>query len=145
MTARDHNKLLSIFYFIMAGLQLLGGVFMFLVYVGLGGFMMSSSSREDEQVMGGVFMGVGVLVGLICIAFGLLTLFAGFKVKNVQSIGRTLGIVISIISLFSVPIGTALGIYGLWFFFGDMGKNLYAGVEPGSYAPPPPPQPGNWQ
>jgi hypothetical protein len=145
MTARDHNKLLSIFYFIMAGLQLLSGAFMFIVYVFLGGAMMSASNREEDQLMGGVFMGVGIVVGLFCLVIGAVTLFAGFKVKNVQPIGRTLGIIISILSLFSVPIGTALGIYGLWFFFGDMGKNLYAGVEPGSYAPPPPPQPGNWQ
>ena len=145
MTARDHNKLLSIFYFVLAGLQLFIGIFMFIVYVVLGGAMMSTSNREDEQIMGGVFMGVGVLVGLICVGIGALTLFTGFKVKNVQKIGRTLGIITSILVLLNFPIGTALGVYGLWFFFGDMGKNLYAGVEPGSYSPPPPPQPGNWQ
>jgi hypothetical protein len=145
MTARDHNKLLSIFYFIQAGLQLVAGIFVFIIYVVLGGAMMSVSNRSDEQMMGGFFMGMGVIVGLICVALGAFTLFTGFKVNKVQPIGRTLGIVLSILVLLSFPIGTALGIYGLWFFFGDMGKNLYAGVEPGSYSPPPPPQPGTWQ
>ena len=145
MTARDHNKLLSIFYFIQAGLQIALGGFMFIFYVILGGAMVSTSRREEEQMVGGIFMGVGVLVGLVCLAFGAFTLFTGFKVKNVRPIGRTLGIVLSILVLLSFPIGTALGIYGLWFFFGDLGKNLYAGVEPGSYTPPPPPNPGTWQ
>src|SRR5215204_3718880 len=145
MTARDHNKLLSIFYFIQAGLQLVGGVIFFIVYVVLGGAMLSASRGNDEQIMGGVFMGLGVIIGLLCIVLGAVTLFTGFKVHKVQPIGRTLGIILSILILLSFPIGTALGVYGLWFFFGDMGKNLYAGVEPGSYAPPPPPQPGTWQ
>lgn len=145
MTARDHNKLLSIFYFIQAGLQLIGGVIVFIVYVVLGGAMMSSSSRGDEQMMGGIFMGMGVLIAIVCLVMGAFTLFTGFKVHKEQPIGRTLGIILSILVLLSFPIGTALGIYGLWFFFGDMGKNLYSGLKAGSYAPPPPPAPGNWQ
>lgn len=143
MTARDHNKLLSIFYFVAAGLQLIGGVFMAIVYIFLGGAMMSASSRDDEQLMGGVFMGVGVLIGIIMIAIGAFTLFTATKVYKTQPIGRTLGIILSIVVLLSFPIGTALGIYGLWFFFGDLGKGLYAGT--GSPMPPPPPGPSSWQ
>ncbi|HKX84160.1 MAG TPA: hypothetical protein VJL58_08070, partial [Pyrinomonadaceae bacterium] len=106
--------------------------------------MLSSSSREEEQMMGGVFIGVAVVVALIILVFGGLTLFTAFKVLKVKPIGRTLAIAVSILSLFSVPIGTALGIYGLWFFFGDMGKSLYAG-NTGSPYPPQPPNPGTWQ
>jgi hypothetical protein len=129
----------------MGGLQLLGGAFMFIVYVFLGGAMLSTSNRQDDQVMGGVFMGVGIVFGLVFLALGAFTLLTGFKVNKLKPIGRTLAIIISILSLFSFPIGTALGIYGLWFFFGDMGKSLYAGMGQGSYSPPPPPAPGNWQ
>ncbi len=143
MTARDHNKLLSIFYFIAAGIQLLGGVFMAIIYIFLGGAMLSASSREDDHIMGGVFMGVGVLVGIVMIAVGAFTLFTAMKVRKVSPVGRTLGIIISILVLLSFPIGTALGIYGLWFFFGDLGKSLYWGG--GSSMPPPPPAPNSWQ
>jgi hypothetical protein len=145
MTARDHNKLLSIFFFVLAGLQLLGGGIMAVVYIFLGGAMMSTSSREDEQLMGGVFLGVGVVVGLVMVVLGGLSLLTATKILKVRPIGRTLGIVLSILVLLSFPLGTALGIYGLWFFFGDAGKNLYAGVTPGNYAPPSPPSPGTWQ
>ena len=144
MTAQDHNKLLSIFYFVMAGLQIVGGGLMAVIYVFLGGAMMSSSSRDDEQIMGGVFMGVGVVIGLVMLVFGGLTLLTATKVLKVKPVGRTLGIVVSILVLLSFPIGTALGIYGLWFFFGDAGKNLYAQAS-GSSFPPPPPMAGNWQ
>lgn len=145
MTARDHNKLLSIFYFIMAGLQLFAAIFVFIMYVGIGGVLMSSSTRDDEQMMGGFFVGMGVFVALIILAIGAFTLFTAFKVLREQPIGRTLGIIISILVLLSFPFGTALGIYGLWFFFGEVGKNFYAGLSPGSPMPPSPPSPSSWQ
>lgn len=144
MTAREHNKLLSIFYFVMAGLQLFGGIIVALVYGVIGGVALTSGTREEDQIMGGVFLGMAVVVGLIILVFGGLTLLTAFKVLKEKPIGRTLGIIVSILSLFSFPIGTALGVYGLWFFFGDMGKSLYAG-NTGSPYPPQPPSPGTWQ
>lgn len=146
MTARDHNKLLAIFYFVMAGLQLLGGIFMFIVYVVLGGAMMSTSSRDEDQMVGGIFMGIGVIAGIVMLLIGLLTLFTASSVLKQKPIGRTLAIVLSILSLFSIPLGTALGIYGLWFFLGDTGKNFYDGLSgSASSPPPPPPAPNSWQ
>ena len=86
MTAREHNKLLAIFYFVMAGLQLFGGVIVALVYGVIGGAMLSSSRREDEQVMGGVFIVMAVVVGLIILVFGGLTLLTAFKVLKEKPI-----------------------------------------------------------
>jgi hypothetical protein len=145
MTARDHNKLLSIFYFIQAGLQLFGGIIIFVVYVILGGAMMSTS-REQDQMMGGVFMGMGVVFGIVMLVLGAFTLLTAFNVLKEKPVGRTLGIIISILVLLSFPLGTALGIYGLWFFFGEAGKNFYASLGgSGSPGPPPPPAPNSWQ
>jgi hypothetical protein len=57
---------------------------------------------------------------------------------------RNWGIAASIICLLSVPLGTALGVYGLWFLFGEEGKRHYLGG--GDYAPRSfPPPPNNWQ
>lgn len=144
MTARDHNRLLAIFYFVMAGLQLLGGIFVALIYGIMGGAFLSTARGGEEQIMGGVFLGMAVLVGLIMLAIGGFTLLAGFKVFKEKPVGRVLGIIISCLVLLSFPLGTALGIYGLWFFIGDLGKNFYAGLS-GSAAPPPPPMPSSWQ
>ncbi len=146
MTGKEHNKLLSIFFFVQGALQLLGGVIMGVLYAGIGGAMLANSRREDEQVIGGIFMGVGILVAILMLAFAAFDLLIGFKMLKEKPIGRTLGIIGSILSLFSFPLGTALGVYGLWFLFGDVGKQFYAlAGHDGQrlYAPPPPPN--SWQ
>ena len=146
MTAQEHNRLISIFFHIQGGLQVLAGILMVLIYIGAGGFFMAAASREDEQFIGGLLIVVGIVVAVIVFAFAILDFYAAFKIGKTQRIGRTLGIVLGILSLFSFPIGTALGVYALWFFFGDMGKTLYnvdgSGTGP-QYAPPPPAN--SWQ
>ena len=144
MTARDHNKLLSIFFFIMGGLQLFAGVIVIFVYGGLGTVMLSTARKSEEQTMGGVFLVLAVVVGLFVLAFAGLFLFTGWKLLKEQAIGRTLGIIGSILSLMSFPLGTALGVYGLWFFFGDQGKAFYSGYR-GNLNSQPPPPPNSWQ
>ena len=145
MTARDHNKLLSIFYFIMGGLQLLAGGFVAIGYGLIGVWALSAGTREEDRMVGGIFIVMAVVVGVILLAISAFTLLAGFKVFKERPIGRTLGIIISILSLMSFPLGTALGIYGLWFFFGEVGKNFYASLAQASPYPPQPPPPSSWQ
>lgn len=142
MTARDHNNLLSIFFFIQGGLVLLAGIFIVLMYGIMGGTMAATSTRGEEQMIGGIFVVVSVVMGIVMLLFAGLYLFTGFKMRKEQKIGRTLGIIGSILALFSFPLGTALGVYGLWFLFGD-GRALYEGGQAGmDYTPPPP---NSWQ
>lgn len=144
MTPKDHNKLLSIFFFIMGGLQLLAGIFVGVIYGGLGTFMMANARRSEDQNVGGVFIVMAIVITLLILAFAGLFLFTGWKLHKEQPIGRTLGIIGSILSLMSFPLGTALGVYGLWFFFGDQGKAFYSGFR-GDLNQNPPPPPNNWR
>lgn len=142
MTARDHNKLLGIFFLVNGGLSAFGGVLFALMYGGIGTMLLTSAKEQEAQAVGGIFMVIGVLVGLLILVFSVFYLFTGWKVFKEAEIGRTLGIVASILSLWSFPLGTALGVYGLWFFFGDEGKAFYSG---GNYSERVPPPPNNWQ
>lgn len=145
MTAQEHNRLISIFFHVQGALQLFAGVLFVLMYIAFGGYFMLGM-HGDAQFVGGLLIVVGIVSAIIVFAFAALDFYAGFKIGKVQKIGRTLGIVLGILSLFSFPVGTALGVYSLWFFFGDMGKALYnvdgAGHGP-QYSPPPPPS--SWQ
>ncbi|MFN6964778.1 MAG: hypothetical protein ACK4S4_13565 [Pyrinomonadaceae bacterium] len=144
MTANDHNNLLGIFFLIKAGLAALVGVFMMLIYAGVGVAMLGMGTRDEDQIVGGVMFVVGLLVGLCVLALAAFFFFTGVKLRRRAAIGRTLGIVASILALLNFPLGTALGIYGLWFLLGDLGRSLYdgGGQGPGFQAPPPP---SSWQ
>ena len=145
MTARDHNNLFGIFVLIQGGIALLMGLAFVVLYGVLGATMFGTAHRQEDQMMGGVFLAVGVIVGVICILVAAFYFFTGIKIRKMASIGRALGIAVSILSLFSFPLGTALGIYGLWFFLGDLGKSLYSGQPSYSGVRNVPPPPSSWQ
>lgn len=146
MTAREHNNLLGILIMIKGGLVALIGILFGLIYGGVGVAMLGTARRDEEQIAGGAVMAFGVIFAIVMICVAAFDLFTGAKLRKMAPIGRILGIIVSIMSLFSFPFGTALGVYGLWFLFGDMGKSLYLGPAASSagYAPPPPP-PNSWQ
>ena len=144
MTARDHNNLLGIFIMIKGGILAFVGILLGLIYGGVGVALLGAAKKQDEQIAGGALMAFGVVIGLFLIAIAIFDLFAGSRVRKVAPVGRVLGIIVCIMSLFSFPLGTALGIYGLWFFFGDLGKSLYLGSEAPAGACDPPP-PNSWQ
>ena len=146
MTPQEHNRLISILFHVQGGLQVLAGLILVAVYIGMGGVFIAAADRQEQQLVGGIFVVVGIVTAVIVFAFAALDFYAAFKIGRLQPIGRTLGIVVAILSVMSFPLGTALGAYALWFFFGDLGKALYnidgAGSGP-QYSPPPPPN--SWQ
>jgi hypothetical protein len=74
-------------------------------------------------------------------------IIGGYKLWKERPNARTWGIIGSIVSCLSFPLGTAAGVYGLWFLFGDIGKQYYLGGSPQNAfnVPPQPPPPSSWQ
>lgn len=143
MTAKEHNNLLGIFFLVQAGLQIFGGIVAVIIYVAMGAFMVTSVRESEAQAMGGFFIIMAVFVGIFVLLFAAFYGFAGMKIRRGESIGRVLGIIGSALALLSFPLGTALGIYGLWFLLGEQGKAFYNNHQMASSNPPPPPH--GWQ
>ena len=144
MTAREHNNLLGIFILVQGGLTMLVGLILVLVYAGIGIAMMGGGRDDEARMVGGIMFGAGIFIGLLVVLFSIFYFFTGVKIRKVQNIGRTLGIVVSVLSLFNFPLGTALGVYGLWFLLGDLGKGLYLGnSQTAGFNSAPPPN--SWQ
>ncbi|HUF03014.1 MAG TPA: hypothetical protein VMM38_02455 [Aridibacter sp.] len=141
MTARDHNRLLGIFFLIISGLSALGGIFIALIYGGMGTMMLTSVREREMQTVGGIFVVLAVVMSVMILIFSVFYFVTGWKIYKEAQAGRILGIIASILCLMNFPLGTALGVYGIWFFFGDMGKALYEGGM-SSHVPPPP---NSWQ
>ncbi len=147
MTAKDHNKLLGIFHLVQGGLQAFGGIVIGLVYGVLGIVFSANAHRPDEQFLGTMFIVLAFIIAPLVLIFAGINLTAGYKMLKEKPGARTWAIIASIVCLPGIPLGTALGVYGLWFMFGEEGKQFYlnGGQERQpmfGYTPPPP---NNWQ
>jgi len=145
MTARDHSKLLGIFFLIAGGFGVLIGLFVGVVY-GLLGIAFMATAKAEGAVMGGIFVVLAIVIGFLLLLLGGLHLMSGWKLYKGQASAKTWATISSILVLLNFPIGTALGVYGLWFLFGDVGKAFFSGNMDSTvagYTSPPPPQ--SWQ
>ncbi len=88
MTMKDHNKILATIFFIL-------GVMQAFAWIAIGGWY------------GGEWM---VLI------YSILYMFTGFQMHNEREGAKALGIIASLLCLPSFPIGTAIGVYGMWYF-----------------------------
>lgn len=147
MTAKEHNRLVGIFLMAHGGLQGAIMLLMCIIYFVIGSAMVVGGRRGEEQMVGAVFIGVILLIAAISLIFVVPQIIGGYKLWKEKPNARTWGIVGSIISCLSFPIGTAAGVYGLWFLFGEEGKAFYlgGGNRPMFQNPPEPPQPNSWQ
>jgi len=96
------------------------------VFVGLG-LSLASESGDGKQagigILGGIFTIIFyVVLGLICV---LPTALASWKMFKRKASARIWATVAAIVILPVLPMGTALGIYALWFLFSAEGKHFY--------------------
>jgi hypothetical protein len=112
----EHIKMLSIFHFVVAGLALLGVVFLFLHY-----FLMSSvfsnpeiwKSQKDAPPLPKDFLKnfvwfyifMGAIFGTMCV----LNLLSGLFLR--QKRHRTFSLVVGGLNCLQIPFGTVLGIF----------------------------------
>jgi cytochrome bd-type quinol oxidase subunit 2 len=142
MTAKEHGKLLGILHLIQGGLQAFGGIFFAVIYGGLGLAFRANAQKPEEQTMGTIFVILAFVLAPIILILAGVNLTAGYKLLKEKAGARTWGIVASVIALAGFPLGTALGVYGLWFLLGEEGKRFYlGGSQQNMFNPPPPP---NW-
>jgi hypothetical protein len=109
---QQHVRMLGILWVAISALHVIGGFAVFVVANTIFGHVhrMGYSAPPGPPFLHALLTIVACAI-LIKAAFGFL---AGWGLLNREPWARVLTIVLSFISLFNVPLGTALGIYGLW-------------------------------
>ena len=103
------------------------GVFALFFLTGIG---VASQDPEAVRILTFVgFAGSGFLIALALPGF-----FAGYGLLKRRRWGRFLAIVVAVIDLFEIPIGTAIGIYGLWVLTADEAGEHFTPVPSGAPA-----------
>src|SRR5262245_52234531 len=119
MTAKEQNKLAGIFLLAHGALYGLMMMVFGLIYVGIGAAMFAGARRQEDQFAGIAMAVVMIVVVLFALLFALPQIIGGYKMIKERPNARTWGIVGSIISCLSFPLGTAAGVFGMVFLFGE--------------------------
>lgn len=113
---RDHVRILGWLNIVLGGLGLLGAVIVFLVFGGIAGIVGIAGHDDPDAVRMAVpVLGVlGTVIPLIIAVLSLPGIIVGVGLLRFEGWARILGIILSALNLLHVPLGTLLGIYGLW-------------------------------
>ena len=154
MTGRDHAKLLGLLFWLLTGFQIaivgLIGVF----YVFFFGIIFSSMPHRPNDPPPEMFLPIMIFVVAILListlAFSIPKVVAGYGLRKEKSWARVWAIVACCMAVMSVPLGTAVGVYGLIFLLGDNGKAYfedpnYGRIGDGIGANIAAPVPNSWQ
>jgi hypothetical protein len=119
-----HVKVLAWLYIIFGILgTLLGLGFMALLsFIGIAG-----AASDPDAWMALPILGItGAALGVFLLIVSLPGIIAGAGLLKYRPWARILTIVLSALNLMNFPIGTVLGIYGLWVMLSDEGSRLFA-------------------
>lgn len=104
-----HVKVVAIVYLVFGALAAIGAFVVLVAFLTGAGLFANSGAGG----LAGFLAGLGMFVFVIVAAFAVLYILAGTFLLKQRRAGKGWGIAAAIPSLFSFPIGTALGVYAL--------------------------------
>ena len=111
-----HVKTVGILHIVFGSLGILAAVFFLLLFGSIASVvsLSDSTSARDAAIAVPILGGIGTILFVVIGAISLPGLIGGIALVRLAPWSRVFMIVISALDLLSVPIGTALGIYGIW-------------------------------
>ena len=109
----QHVKVLGILNIVYGAMIALAGVVVLAIFGGLAG-VVGMSGEQDAEVGAGVLGLIGTILPIILFVLAAPSIIAGVGLLKYQGWARILTIVLSALHLLSLPLGTALGVYGFW-------------------------------
>ena len=107
---RTHVRLIGILWLAMSAFNVLGGVVLLII----ANTMFGRLSRFGAMDAPGFLQPLLSFVAIFILAKACLGFIAGIGLLQQQHWARMVALVVAFLSLFNIPLGTALGIYTLW-------------------------------
>ena|SRR5437868_14941249 len=109
-----HVKVIGILHIVLGGLGILAGFIVLLVLGGAAGLVGLNADSHDSLTAIPILGGIAGFVFILLLALSLPSVIAGWGLIRYRPWARIMTIVLSVLHLFNIPFGTALGVYGLW-------------------------------
>ncbi len=126
---QTHVKVLGVLYLALSAFFLLAAMVLFVTMSGSAAIVGATAEPEDAAIAIPILGIAGTALSLFLCVFALPGLAAGYGLLTQKPWGRILGIVLSAISLINIPLGTAVGVYGLWVLLHKETERLFEPVK----------------
>lgn len=111
-----HKQVLGILNIVYGSFGVMAALVLFLIFGGVIGLLHVVARQDPDAILAVPFVGlVGGAIACTLLISSLPSVLTGIGLLKGASWARILLIVVSAIHIFSIPVGTALGIYGLWY------------------------------
>lgn len=130
---QTHVKVLAILHIVFGGLGLLAAAFLLLLFGGISSLIGINAPPEEATVAVPIIGGIGLLISGMAAVLSIPSIIAGVGLLSFRPWSRMLTLVLSALQLVQVPLGTALGFYGLWVLLSREGALLFERAPSYSY------------
>ena len=104
---KDHIQIIGILWIVLGCLSLLGAFFLFALLFGV------SFIPDMDPIAPGILRLIGIILSSFLALLGLPKIIGGIGLLKRQEWARILVLIVSFLSLWNIPFGTALGIYSI--------------------------------
>ena len=118
-----HINILGVLFLTFSILMIIGGVV-------INQFLPMAGEISGDSTAIRITSIIGKSIGTVLFIFAAPGIICGYGLITKKAWSRVFGIILSCLSLFSIPIGTIIGIYGLWTLFKDETKDLLSKLPP---------------
>ena len=136
---QDHVKILAVVNIIFGALGLIAALVILLVFGGLASFV-GTQADADARIAVPILGAVGGIIALVVMALSIPGIIAGIGQLRFREWARIMGIVLSALNLLHIPLGTILGVYGLWVLLNNQTVALFQAAATANYGPGSPPR-----
>jgi hypothetical protein len=122
---REHVKIVAILNIALGSLGVLAGIVILCLAGTLGGLISAWAETQDAAAAAPIIALVAIGIAAFLFVLSLPSIIGGWGLLHYRPWARILMIVISALDLLHFPIGTAIGIYGLWALLSEEGHRLF--------------------
>lgn len=122
----QHVKILGILHIVFGAMGVLAAIIVLMIFGGISVFLGMSDRAAEGLPAIPILSGIGGFVFVLLLCLSLPGLIIGVGLMQFKPWARMAGIILSALDLFSIPLGTALGIYGLWVLLNRETEQMFA-------------------
>jgi hypothetical protein len=126
----QHIKILGILNIVWGSLGAVGGMVILIIFSGVFGIIGAVSSHQPDAAMAlPIISTIGIVIAILLLLLSAPSIIAGIGLLHFKPWAKILTIVVSVLHLFNIPFGTALGIYGLWVLCSPKSQSCFISAE----------------